>query len=101
MKNERSTSDAAWSAVRFFASVRSEERAKRERGGGFKGGFFILPILSCLLILCVLFCLPAFSNPVKRFDGDNWNSIFDKSGRKDVKNFEKSVLLVVKFDHFG
>jgi len=54
--------------------------------------------------LSVFSFLPRLSfldNPIKPFEGDNWNSIFDKYGGKVVKIFEKSFFLVVKFDNFG
>lgn len=51
-----------------------------------------LPRLPGLLVL---------DNPVEPFKGNNWNSIFDKSGGKVAKIFEKGVFLVVKFGNFG
>jgi hypothetical protein len=60
-----------------------------------------LPILACFAGFPVLRYRSFFDNPIKPFDGDNWNSIFDKSGGKVVKIFEKSFFLVVNFGNFG
>lgn len=62
---------------------------------------FILLILTSLPSFSFLRRLPFLSNPIKSFEGDNWNSIFGKYGGKVVKIFEKSFFLVVKFDNFG
>jgi hypothetical protein len=61
----------------------------------------ILSILTSFFVLSALRYRSFFDNPIKPFEGDNWNSIFDKNGGKVVKIFEKSVFLVVKFDNFG
>jgi len=60
-----------------------------------------LPILTGLRVFTLLRYRSFFDNQIKPFEGDNWNSIFDKYGGKVVKIFEKSVFLVVKFDNFG
>ena len=98
MINERSSVEEKSAAVRFFYVA----ILARSRGGATLLGIGLgLPILTRLACLPNLLYRSFFNNPVKPFEDDNRNSIFDKYGGKVVKIFEKSVFLVVKFDNFG
>ena len=82
----------------FFFVAFSLEKRSGEAGLGRR---LILRVLTRFSILFVLRYRSFFDNPIKPFDGDNWKTIFGKSGGKVVKIFEKSFFLVVKFDNFG
>jgi hypothetical protein len=82
----------------FFLRGVGEEKAGFGTRWGRCSILSILARFACLPVLCYR---SFFDNPIKPFDGDNWNSIFDKSGGKVVKIFEKSFFLVVNFGNFG